>query len=122
MADKRLKSHQYGFGICCSAAHGASLLEELFVNVESLLHTDDLAISFHPTTRWTRPRSRRTILITQRKQDPLGRKPTLIPSPSAFLEIFRGGRTQREVQREPGDFRVTDEPNPKEGRDGDHDG
>jgi hypothetical protein len=29
-------------------AHAARLLEELFVNVETLLHTDDLAISFHP--------------------------------------------------------------------------
>jgi len=48
MADKRLKSHPYGFGICCSTAHGACLLEELFVNVEGLLHTDDLAISFQP--------------------------------------------------------------------------
>ena len=48
MADKGLESHPYGFGIRCGTAHGARLLEELFVNVERLLHTDDLAISCHP--------------------------------------------------------------------------
>ena len=48
MADKGLKSHPYGFGIRCGTAHGAGLLEELFVNVERLLHTDDRAISCHP--------------------------------------------------------------------------
>ena len=48
MADKRLESHPYGFGVCGGPADGARLLEELFVNVESLLHTDDLAILFHP--------------------------------------------------------------------------
>ena len=48
MADKRLESHPYGFGVCGGSADGARLLEELFVNVESLLHTDDLAILFHP--------------------------------------------------------------------------
>ena len=48
MADKRLESHPYGFGVCGSPADGARLMEELFVNVESLLHMDDLAILFHP--------------------------------------------------------------------------
>ena len=48
MADKGLESHPYGFGIRCGTAHVARLLEKLFVNVERLLHTDDLAISFHP--------------------------------------------------------------------------
>ena len=48
MADKRLESHPDGFRICGGTAHGARLLVELFVNVERLLHTDDLAISFHP--------------------------------------------------------------------------
>jgi len=48
MADKRLKPHPHGFGICRSMAHGSRLLEELFVNVKRLFHTDDLAISFHP--------------------------------------------------------------------------
>jgi len=48
MPDKRLESQPYGLGICCGTAHGACLLEKLFVNVERLLHTDDLAISFHP--------------------------------------------------------------------------
>ena len=48
IADQCLEPHPYGFGICGGTTHGARLLEELFVNVESLLHTDDLAISFHP--------------------------------------------------------------------------
>jgi hypothetical protein len=48
MADKCLESHPYGFGICCCTAHGARLVEELFVDVERLLHTDDRAISNHP--------------------------------------------------------------------------
>src|SRR5215831_20483993 len=56
MADKRLESQPDGFGICCGTAHGACLLEKLFVNVERLLHTDDLAISFHPEQRIVRPR------------------------------------------------------------------
>jgi hypothetical protein len=47
MADKGLKSHPYGFGIRCGMAYCARLLEELFVNVERLLHTDDRAISSH---------------------------------------------------------------------------
>jgi hypothetical protein len=47
MADKGLKSHPYGFGIRCGTAYCARLLEELFVNVERLLHTDDRAISSH---------------------------------------------------------------------------
>jgi hypothetical protein len=48
MADKGLESHPYGFRIRCSPAHGARLLEELFVDVERFLHTDDPAISCHP--------------------------------------------------------------------------
>jgi hypothetical protein len=48
MADKCLEPHPYGFGVCGGTAHGARLVEQLFVNVERLLHTDDLAISFHP--------------------------------------------------------------------------
>jgi hypothetical protein len=48
MADKRLKSHPYRFGVGGGPAHGACLLQELFVNVERLLHMDDLAISFQP--------------------------------------------------------------------------
>jgi hypothetical protein len=48
MADKGLESHPYSFSIRCSTAHGARLLEELFVNVERFLHTDDPAISCHP--------------------------------------------------------------------------
>src|SRR5262245_13437842 len=48
MADKRLEPHPYGFGICGGSAHSARLLEEFVVNVERLLHTDDIAISFHP--------------------------------------------------------------------------
>ena len=48
MADKRLEPHPYGFGVGGGTADGARLLEELFINVKSLLHTDDLAILFHP--------------------------------------------------------------------------
>src|SRR5262245_41104652 len=40
---------------------------------------------------------------------------------SAFFEIFRRGRTQRKVQGEPENLRVTDEPDPEENRDRDHD-
>jgi hypothetical protein len=48
MPDQRLESHPYGFGVCRCMTHRARLLKQVFVNVESLLHTDDLAISFHP--------------------------------------------------------------------------
>jgi hypothetical protein len=48
MADKRLESHPHGFRICGGPADRARLLEKLFVNMKGLLHTDDLAISFHP--------------------------------------------------------------------------
>ena len=48
MANKRLESHPYGFGVCGGPADGACLLEQLFVNMESLLHTDNLAILLHP--------------------------------------------------------------------------
>src|SRR5205823_7863930 len=47
MPNKRLESHPYCFGICRGTAHSARLLEKLFVDVKRLLHTDDLAISFH---------------------------------------------------------------------------
>jgi hypothetical protein len=47
MPDKSLKSHPYGFSIRRGMGHGARLLEEFFVNVERLLHMDNLAISFH---------------------------------------------------------------------------
>lgn len=46
MADKRLESHPYGFGVCGGSADGSRLLEEPFVNVESLFHTDNLAILY----------------------------------------------------------------------------
>jgi hypothetical protein len=48
MPDKRLESHPYSFGICGGTAHGARLLEEFVINMERLLHTNDLAISLHP--------------------------------------------------------------------------
>jgi hypothetical protein len=51
MSDKRIESHPYGFSIRGGTAHGARFLEELFVNVERLLHTDDLATSFRKTAR-----------------------------------------------------------------------
>ena len=46
-ADKRLEAHTHSFSVGRRPAHGASLLEKLFVNVERLLHMDDLAICFH---------------------------------------------------------------------------
>jgi hypothetical protein len=47
MPDKSLESHPYGFSIRRGMGHSARLLEEFFVNVERLLHMDNLAISFH---------------------------------------------------------------------------
>jgi hypothetical protein len=48
MANQRLQSHPDGFGVSCGAAHRTRFLEKLFINVERLLHTDDVAIPFRP--------------------------------------------------------------------------
>jgi hypothetical protein len=48
MADQRLQSHLYGFRIGGGPAHGTSLPQEIFIDMESLLHTDDVAIRGQP--------------------------------------------------------------------------
>jgi hypothetical protein len=47
VADERLEPQSYSLGICGGSAHRPCLLKQFVVDVERLLHMDDLAIQFH---------------------------------------------------------------------------
>jgi hypothetical protein len=60
VADQGFEAEAHGFGVGCGTSDGPRLGEELLVDVQGLLHTDEYAIPVHtgkPSTGAADPRS-----------------------------------------------------------------